>query len=80
MATYFLRNPILSYQSLLLPAEALLSFANMNKCLHTCVFLTDSLQRGTGSFDNIESLLDSIIKNLLHDDRRESFSCFSQHC
>ena len=61
-------------------AEAFLSFANMNKCQHTCVFLTDSLQRGTGSFDNIESLLDSIIKNLLHDDRRESFSCFSQHC
>ena len=46
---------------------------------HLC-FLTDSFQRGTGSFDNIESLLDSIIKNLLHDDRRESFSYFSQHC
>ena len=44
----------------------------MNKCQHTCVFLTDSLQRGTGSFDNIES----IIKNLLHDDRGESFSDF----
>ena len=56
MATYFLRNPILSYQSLLLPAEAFLSFANMNKCQHTCVFLTDSLQRGTGSFDNIRVL------------------------
>ena len=54
MATYFLRNPILSFQSLLLPAEAFLPFANMNKCQHTCVFLTDSLQRGTGSFDNIE--------------------------
>ena len=72
MATYFLRNPILSFQSLLLPAEAFLSFASMNKCQHTCVFLTDSLQRGTGSFDNIES----IIKNLLHDDRGESFSDF----
>ena len=37
MATYFLRNPILSFQSLLLPAEAFLPFANMNKCQHTCV-------------------------------------------